>query len=198
MNTRIVSFSGKAKAREILRRNLLEGHWTTSASSPNFFQKSWDFYTIRSVYLCSDCMLKGCRMGPWLVLVSPCFGENIVATCKIGSFLCSFDNLLQKNVIAFFFGNQMAKWRSFEKMAIFDLLFTFFSQQGKVTKIPSAYISLTYIHIFCSPYWLFLPYQFWKKYEFIRYGFSLVCVLELILIYAILEQSINNKMVSKI
>ena len=22
-----------------------------------FFQKSWDFYTIRSVYLCSDCML---------------------------------------------------------------------------------------------------------------------------------------------
>ena len=35
----------------------LKGHWTTSASSPNFFQKSWDFYTIRSVYLCSDCML---------------------------------------------------------------------------------------------------------------------------------------------
>ena len=22
-----------------------------------FFQKSWDFYTIRSVYLCSECML---------------------------------------------------------------------------------------------------------------------------------------------
>ena len=35
----------------------LKGHWTTSASSPDFFQKSWDFYTIRSVYLCSDCML---------------------------------------------------------------------------------------------------------------------------------------------
>ena len=41
-------------------------------------------------------------MGPWLVLVSPCFRENIVATCKIGSFLCSLDNLLQKNVIVFF------------------------------------------------------------------------------------------------
>ena len=38
-------------------------------------------------------------MGPWLVLVSPCFRENVVATCKIGSFLCSLDNLLQKNVI---------------------------------------------------------------------------------------------------
>ena len=39
---------------------------------------------------------------------------------------------------------------------------------------------------------------FEKKYEFIRYGFSLVWVLVLILILAILEQSINNKMVSKI
>ena len=42
-------------------------------------------------------------MGPWLVLVSPCFRDNVVATCKIGSFLCSLDNLLQKNVIALFF-----------------------------------------------------------------------------------------------
>ena len=41
-------------------------------------------------------------MGPWLVLVSPCLRENIVATCKIGSFLCSLDNLLQENVIVSF------------------------------------------------------------------------------------------------
>ena len=40
-------------------------------------------------------------MGQWLVLVSPCFRENVVATCKIGSFLCSLDNLLQKKVIVF-------------------------------------------------------------------------------------------------
>ena len=80
-----------------------------------------------------------------LVLVSPCLRENVVVTCKIGSFLCSLDNLLQKNVIVFFFGNQISKWRSFEKRAIFDLLFTFFSHQGKVTKIPSAHI-LTHIH----------------------------------------------------
>ena len=46
---------------------------------------------------------KGCGMGPWLVLVSPCFRENVVATCKIGYFLCSLDNLLQKNVIVLFF-----------------------------------------------------------------------------------------------
>ena len=73
-------------------------------------------------------------MGPWLVLVFPCFRENVVATCKIGSFLCSLDNLLQKNVIGLFFGNQVSKWRSFEKRAIFDLLFTFFSHQGKLQK----------------------------------------------------------------
>ena len=102
-------------------------------------------------------------MGTLFVLVSSCFRKNVVVTCKIGSFLCSLDNLLQKNVIAFFFGNQISKWRSFENRAIFDLLFTFFSHQGKVTKIPSAHISLTYIYVFCSPYWLFLPYQFWKN-----------------------------------
>ena len=62
-------------------------------------------------------------MGPWPVLVSPCFKENVVATCKIGSFLCSLDNLLQKNVIVFFFGNQISKWRSFEK----GLFLTYFS-----------------------------------------------------------------------
>ena len=41
--------------------------------------------------------------------------------------------------------------------------FTFFSHQGKVTKIPSAHISLTYIHIFCSPYWPFCLTNFEKK-----------------------------------
>ena len=91
-------------------------------------------------------------MGPWLVLVSPCFRVNVVATCKIRSFLCGLDNLLQKNVIVFCFRNQISKWRSFEKRAFFDLLFIYFSHQRKVTKIPSVHISLTYMHIFCSPY----------------------------------------------
>ena len=91
-----------------------------------------------------------------------------------------------------------------KKKAIFDLLFTSFSHQGKVTKIPSAHISLTYIHVFSSPYWLFLPYQFWKKKKkktiriYHVYGLSLVWFLVMILIRAILEQPINNKMVTKI
>ena len=60
-------------------------------------------------------VVKGCGMGTLFVLVSPCFRENVVVTCKIGSFSCRLDNLLQKNVIYFFFGNQISKWRSFEK-----------------------------------------------------------------------------------
>ena len=134
-------------------------------------------------------------MGPWLVLVSRCFRENVVATCKIWYFLCNLDNLLQKNVIVFFFGNLISKWRPFEKRAIFDLLFTFFSHQGKLQKFFQ-HTYLTHIHQgrwFCSPYWLSLPYQFWKRYKFIRDGFSLVWVLVLILIRAILEQSIKKQ-----
>ena len=144
-------------------------------------------------------MFKGCGMGPWLVLVSPCFRENVVATCKMGTFLCSLDNLLPKNVIVLFFGNQISKWRSFEKGAIFDLLFTFSSHQGKVTKIPfSTYLTHIHTRILLTLLTFFALPILKKKYEFIRYGFSLVWALVLILIRAILEQSINNKMVSKI
>ena len=157
--------------------------WAFGFSSPNLLPQVFS----------RSSSLRGVEWVHGLFLFPPCFRENVVVTGKIGS-LCSLDNLLQKNVIVLFFGNQISK---FEKRAIFDRLFTFSSHQGKVTKIPSAQISLTFIHIVCSPYWLFLPYQFWKKYEFIRYGFSLVWVLVLILIRATLEQSINNKMVSK-
>ena len=118
---------------------------------------------------------KGCGMGPWLVLVSPCFRENVDATCKIGSFWCSLDNLLQKNVtVLFCFGNQISKWRSFENRVIFDLLYTFFSHQGKLQKFfqhiyhthKHTRILLTLLTFFALP--------ILKNYEFMRYGFSLV------------------------
>ena len=112
--------------------------------------------TDRSRFFISKDGLRGVEwVHGLIVLVSPCFRENVDATCKIGPILCSLDNLLQKNVTVFFFWKSNFKRRSFEKRAIFDLLFTFFSHYGKVTKIPSAHISLTYIHVFCSPYWLF-------------------------------------------
>ena len=141
---------------------------------------------------CQVLLINGCGMGPLLVLVSPCFKENVVVTCKIGSFLCSLDNLLQKNVIVFFFGNQISDWRSFEKKGYFWPTFHIFSCQGKITKITSAHISLTSIHtcILLTLLTFFALPILKKKYEFIRYGFSLVWFLVLILIRAILEQSI--------
>ena len=136
------------------------------------------------------CDLKGCGMGPCLVLVSPCFRENVVVTCKIGSFLCSLDTLLQKNVNCFLF------WKSYFKMALIwkRAILTHFSH-SLVTRESyknsfSTYITHIHTCILLTSL-TFLPYQFWKKYEFIRYGFSLV-VLVLTLIRAILEQSINN------
>ena len=97
-------------------------------------------------------------MGPLLALVSPCFRENVIVTCKIVSFLCSLDNFLPKNVIVFFFGNQISKWRSFEKRAIFDLFFNFFSHQEKTRKFLQhishlhAYTYFAHpIYFFCLP-----------------------------------------------
>ena len=108
-------------------------------------------------------------------------------------FLCSLDNFLPKNVIIIFFGNQISKWRSFEKRAIFDLFLKFFSHQGKDTNISfGTYLTYIHTHILLTLF-TFLPSQFCKNCELIRYGFSLVWVPVLILICAILEQSINTK-----
>ena len=50
-------------AQKCMVNGFFKGHWTFSASSPDFFQKSLDFYTVRSVYLCSDCMLNLCNFN---------------------------------------------------------------------------------------------------------------------------------------
>ena len=64
-------------------------------------------------------------MGSLLVLVSRCFRENVNVTCNIVSFLCTLDKFLLKNVIVFFFGNPISKWRSFKKKR--GLFLTYFS-----------------------------------------------------------------------
>ena len=114
-------------------------------------------------------------MGAMFVLVSPCFGANVVVACKIGSFLCSLYNLLQKNVIVFVFRNQISKWHSFEKRAISDLLFTFFKSPGKSYKISYS-MYLTHIHtcFLLTQLTFFAVPILKKKYKFIKYGFSLV------------------------
>ena len=161
-------------------------------------ERKWFLFINRSnkkrglIMLSMNVMLKVCAMGPWFVLVSPCFGENVVAICKIGSFLCSFDNLLQKNVIVLFFGNQISKWRSFEKRAILTYFSHCLVTREKLQKFLQ-HISHSHTYTYFAH-----PIDIFCLTNFIRYGFSLVWVLVLILIRAILEQSINNKMVSKI
>ena len=99
-------------------------------------------------------------MGPWLVLVSPCFRKNVVAICKVGSFLCSLDYLFQKNVIGLFFGNQISKWRSSEGLLL--TYFSHFESPGKSYK-NSFSTYLTHIHTrILLTLLTFLPYQFWK------------------------------------
>ena len=85
-------------------------------------------------------------------------------------FLCSLDNLLQKNVIVLFFGNQISKWRSFETMAIFDLLYTFLVTRESYKKFLQ-HISHSHKYTyFAHPIDFFALPILKKKYEFIRYG----------------------------
>ena len=92
-------------------------------------------------------IFKGCGMGQWLVLVSPCFRENVVVTCKIGSFLCSLDILLQKHVIVFFFGNQISKWRSFENGLFLSYFSHFLVSREKLQKFLQ-HISHSHIYMY--------------------------------------------------
>ena len=151
------------------------------------------------IILLPECQLfKECRMGPWLVLVSPCFRENVVATYKIGSFLCSLDNLPQKSVIVLFFEIKFQNGAHLKK-GLFVIYFSHFLVTRESYKNSfSTYLTHIYTHILLAILTFFALPILKKKNEFIRYGFSLVWVLVLILIRAILEQSINNKMVSTI
>ena len=97
------------------------------------------------------------------VLFSSCFRENVVVTCKIGSFLGSLDNLLQKSVIVFFFWNQISKWLSFEKRATFDLLLIFVVTREKLPKfLQHISHSHTYMY-FAHPIDCFCLTNFEKK-----------------------------------
>ena len=156
------------------------------------------FMAFECVLLIEICF-NGWGMGPLLVLVSPCFRENVVVTCKIGSFLYSLDNLLQKNVIVFFFWKSNFKMALIWKKGYFRSTFHIFLVIREKLQRFLQHISHSHTYMyFAHPIDLFCLTNFLKKYEFIRYGFSLVWFLVLILIRDILEQSINNKMVSKI
>ena len=145
-------------------------------------------------------LLKGCGMGPWLVFVSPCFRENVVATCKIGSFVCvcSLHNLLQKDVIVLFFGNQISKWHSFEKKGLFLTYFSHFSVTMEKLQKCLQHISHSHIYTYFAHPIDFFALPILKKIRIYQRRFLFGMSPSVDFFRAILEQSINNKMVSKI
>ena len=63
-------------------------------------------------------------------------------------FLSSLDNFLLRNVIVFIFRKQIVKWRSFEKRALFDLLFTFLVTREKIQIFLQHISQLTLMTLF--------------------------------------------------
>ena len=113
-------------------------------------------------------------MGPWLVLVSPCFRKNVVATCQIRPFLCSLDYLLQKNVIVLFLEIKFQNGAHLKKGLFLTYFSHFLVTREKLQKFLQ-HISHSHAYTyFAHPIDFFCLTNFEKKYEFIRYGFSLV------------------------
>ena len=134
-----VRVTGKSLKTEALRLHKLKGNQNFQASQGWYssFIKRNKISMRRSTHIAQHSR----------EITDNSFRENVIVTCKSVVFFFFFFFFF------FLFGNQISKWHSFEKKkAIFDLIFTFFSHQGKDTKIPSGHITLTYIHMFCSPY----------------------------------------------
>ena len=125
--------------------------WLHRGDSLSMSSVVWQVVNHSYGYRKSGCIIRfngcTCGFGPLLVLVSPCFRETVVVTCKIGSFLCSSDNLIQKNVIVFFFENQISKWRTLEKEGYFWPTFHIFLLRGESYK-NSFCTYLTHIHTY--------------------------------------------------
>ena len=197
-----LAFGGSSHMTGISTERSIPGHMTRSVScrlsgvgcvpDPYSSPVSWQQYI----------WLPWCLFG---AISGLCPGSWIVPGQKSAWWFCC-EHPQERNLSYVHWPFIFVFWKSNFKMALiwkkkgyFGPTFHIFSLQGKDTKFPSVHISLTYIHTHILPtYWHFLPYQFCKNYKFIMYGFSLVWLLVLILFHAILEQSINNKMVSKI
>ena len=65
--------------------------------------KKWSQSEVINIFPHQQESHKGLLLGPLLVLVSPCFRENVNVTCKIWSFLCSLDNNTSKKRNCFLF-----------------------------------------------------------------------------------------------
>ena len=137
-------------------------------------------------------------MGPLLVLVWSCFRKHVVVSYKSVSFLCSLYGFVLKNVIDFLFGHQIFEMEIIKnKESYFDLLFTLLVPRERHKNSFSTFLICVHTRILLTLLTFFLLHQCCKNVEFIMYGLSLARLLVLFLIRAILEQSRNHKMVSK-
>ena len=89
-------------------------------------------------------------------------------------FFFNLDNFVLKNVDFFFFGNQISKWRSFEK----GLFWTYFSDFLATKETTQKFLQhISHLHTytyFAHPINVFAFPILQKKCEFIMYG-SLCC-----------------------
>ena len=89
-------------------------------------------------------------------------GKNVVATCKIGSFLYNLDNLLQKNVIVLFLEIKFQNGAHLKKGLFFTYFSHFLVTREKLQKFLQ-HISQTHTYTYfgiAHPIDFFLPYQF--------------------------------------
>ena len=112
-------------------------------------------------------------MGPWLVLVSPCFRENVVATCKIRSFLCSLDNLLQKNVMFSFLEIKLQNGAHLKKGLFLTYFSHFIVTKEKLQKFLQ-HISHSHTYTYFAHPMDFFALQILKKIRIYHVRFSLV------------------------
>ena len=119
--------------------------------------------------------IKKCGLGPWLVLVFPCFRKNVVATGKIESFLCSLDTLLQKKQLFSFLEIKFQNGAHLKKGLFLAYFSHFLVNREKLQKffrhISHSHTNTYFAH---TVDFFALPILKKTKYEFIRYGVSLV------------------------
>ena len=127
-------------------------YWTRKWYVSNtYLVNFWDWIVTK--------VFKGWRMGPQLVLVSPCFRENVFVTCKSVSFLLSLDNLLQKNAIVVFLEIKFHNGAHLKKR----LFLTYFSQ-FLVTRESYKKSDRTHTHTPTHP--THTPTQIWCRHCF--------------------------------
>ena len=102
-------------------------------------------------------------MGTLFVFVSHCFRKNVVVTGKIGSFLCSLDNLLPKKCNWFLFWKSNVKMALIWKKGWFWPTFHIFSRQGKLQKILQHIYHLHTYMYFAHPIDFFFALPILKK-----------------------------------